>query len=174
MAYFYEESEEKVSTPKDSFWMNHCLDLAKEAKGMGEVPVGAIIVHKDRIVGQAFNRKEIDQNPIAHAELLAIQEASRNLGRWRLSNCTLYVTLEPCIMCTGAIIQSRVERVVYGTPDAKAGAIESVYKVFEDNKLNHKAEVVSGVSKEPSSKILKEFFSELREQKKTSPLETSL
>ncbi len=167
-------------TYNDEFWMDRCLELAKEAANIKEVPVGAIVVHKNQIVGQSFNRKEIDQNPIAHAELLAIQEASRNLARWRLSGCTLYVTLEPCIMCAGAITQARVDRVVYAAKDPKAGAIESLFQVFDSKGLNHTPMLDSGIQQEKASILLKDFFKDRREEnaeKKTSvkrDLEVSL
>ena len=157
------------SKPKsDEFWMEKCLELAKAATSVKEVPVGAIVVYNNRIVGQSFNRKEIDQNPVAHAEVLAISEASRNLGRWRLSGCTLYVTLEPCIMCAGAITQSRVDRVVYAAADPKAGAIESLFQVFDNKGLNHTPMIDSGICAPASSLLLKSFFSERRKENKNT------
>ena len=158
--------KQEVQKRSDEFWIGKCLELAKSAAEINEVPVGAIVVHNNPIVGQAFNRKEIDQNPVAHAELLAIEEASRNLSRWRLSECTLYVTLEPCIMCAGAIVQSRLKRVVYSTADTKAGAIESAFRVFDKNILNHTPLIDSGIGENEASTLLKDFFGELRERNK--------
>lgn len=168
MAFANLENDPKVQAERDNFWLEKCIELASSSANTKDVPIAAIVVQDNRIVGQAFNRKEIDQNPIAHAEVLALQEASRNLNRWRLIDCTLYVSLEPCIMCTGAIVSSRVKRVVYATADSKAGAIESVYKVFEDNKLNHQPEITSGIKQEKASHLLKNFFSKLRDSKKES------
>lgn len=157
----------------DEFWMDKCLELARQAAEVKEVPVGAIVVHDNQIVGQAFNRKEVDQRPTAHAELLALEEAARNLSRWRLNECTLYVTLEPCIMCAGAIYQSRIKRLVYAATDPKAGAIESAYRVFDDGKLNHTPIIDSGIQRVEASKILKDFFGELRETRKQEKAERS-
>jgi tRNA(adenine34) deaminase len=161
---------QKTTHKTDEFWMEKCLELAKQAAQIKEVPVGAIVVYRDRIVGQAFNRKEIDQKPTAHAEVLAIEEAARNLSRWRLSECTLYVTLEPCIMCAGAINQSRIKRLVYATSDPKAGAIESVFKVFDANLLNHSPLIDTGIYQKEASDLLKSFFGDLRDKKKKSPV----
>lgn len=164
---------QETTKNSDDFWMEKCLELAEQAALVKEVPVGALVVHNNQIVGQAFNRKEVDQNPVAHAELLAIEEAARNLSRWRLSECTLYVTLEPCIMCAGAISQARMKRVVYATSDPKAGAVESIYKVFDDSKLNHSPIIDSGIRQVEASRILKNFFGGLRETKKQERAERS-
>lgn len=142
--------------------MNRALILAENAAAIGEVPVGAIVTCDDRVISEAFNLKESTQNPIGHAEVLAIQAAAKAKNNWRLSDCTLYVTLEPCILCVGAITQSRIGRVVYGTPDPKAGAIESVYQIFQDRKLNHFPVVSAGVLQNESSLVLKKFFRKLR------------
>ena len=150
----------------DSDFMQHALDLAKEAGTLGEVPIGAVVVCDGAIVGTGYNRREIDNNPAGHAEFIALMQASRHLGRWRLSDCTVYVTLEPCVMCAGLMHQARVARCVYAAPDPKAGALGTLYKVHEDARLNHSFEVDSGVLEEESAALLKEFFKELRNRPK--------
>ncbi|MCC6278132.1 MAG: nucleoside deaminase [Oligoflexia bacterium] len=148
--------------------MKEALKLAELASQDGEVPVGAILVGSPgegmdpEIISKGFNRRECDHDPMAHAELLALREASKKLKRWRLTGCTLYVTLEPCLMCAGAIVLSRVDRVVYGTPDPKAGAVESLYETLKDRRLNHRPSVTSGVLKDECSVVLKEFFAKKR------------
>ncbi len=151
----------------DIEYMEIALKLARQAYELDEVPVGAIIVKKStgEIVGSGFNRRETDKNPLAHAEISAIKEASERLGGWRLVDCEMFVTLEPCPMCCGAIINSRIERVVFGASDFKSGSAESVVNMFE-LPYNHKPEVVSGVLREECSAILSEFFLQLREKRK--------
>jgi tRNA(adenine34) deaminase len=156
------------SPQTDDYWMAQALEQAREAALLGEVPVGAIVVAGEELVSSAHNRKETRPQATAHAELLAIEEACRILGRWRLSGCTLYVTLEPCLMCVGAIVQARFDRVVYGAVDAKAGAIESVYQVFKDQKLNHHPVSVGGVMQPECAELLSQFFANLRTLKKKS------
>lgn len=143
-------------------WMKKALELARQAAEQGEVPVGAIIINESQLISQAHNRRELDQSPLAHAEILAIGKASESLQSWRLPQCTLYVTLEPCAMCAGAIINSRLKQVVFAASDPKAGAMGSVYNIGSDQKLNHTPDIVSGVRAAESSKLLKDFFSELR------------
>jgi len=152
----------------DEEYMNMALELAESAAAIGEVPVGAVIVHENQVIARQFNRRECNQNPLAHAELLAIEEASQKLGRWRLQGCTLYVTLEPCIMCAGAIINARVDKVVFGAKDPKGGAVNSLYQLLSDPRLNHRPVVVQGVYEETCSHLLSSFFSSLRQQKKES------
>lgn len=149
----------------DLYFMNEALNLARQAAEEGEVPVGAVVVLGDEIVGRGRNRREKNKNALAHAELEAIDEACRKLGGWRLWQCDMYVTLEPCPMCTGAIINSRIKRLVYGASDYKAGSCESVVNLF-DLPYNHKPETVSGFMKEECSQILTDFFKELRNRKK--------
>ena len=154
----------------DIEYMRHALDLAQEAGGHGEVPIGAVVVCAGAIVGTGYNRREMDNDPAGHAEFIALMQASRNLGRWRLSDCTVYVTLEPCIMCAGLMHQARIKRCVFATPDPKAGALGTLYKVHEDERLNHSFEVEPGILEEESSALLKEFFKELRTRgKKKAP-----
>lgn len=145
-------------------FMKEALRLADKAALEGEVPVGAVIVLGDRIVGRGRNRREKDKNALAHAELEAIDEACRTLGGWRLWQCDMYVTLEPCPMCTGAIINSRIKRLVYGASDYKAGSCGSVVNLF-DLPYNHKSEVISGFMQEECSQKLTEFFRKLRKEK---------
>jgi tRNA(adenine34) deaminase len=151
---------------RDISFMQMALDHAKFARERGEVPVGAVVVYDNHPVGQAGNRREQLQSPVAHAEMLALDEAATTLGRWRLFDCDLYVTLEPCIMCVGAILQARISRIVFGCLDAKAGAVISLYRLCEDDRLNHQLPVVGGVLAEESAGLLSRFFSDLREDKR--------
>ena len=147
--------------------MQMALDQARFAGKRGEVPVGAVVVCGNDAVGQAGNRREQLQSPMAHAEMLALDQVARTLGRWRLSDCDLYVTLEPCVMCVGAILQARIRRIVFGCLDAKAGAVISLYRLCEDHRLNHQLPVVGGVLAKESAVLLSGFFSDLREQKRS-------
>lgn len=151
----------------DIIYMKEALKLARLAFEIDEVPVGAVVVKKStgEIIGRGFNKRETDKNPLAHAEMAAIKEASEKLGGWRLIDCEMFVTLEPCPMCCGAIINSRVERIVYGAKDYKSGSAESVIKMF-DLPFNHKPEILSGVLQKECSDIISDFFSMLREKKK--------
>ena len=142
----------------DEFWMRQALSLAEEASRWGEVPVGALVVDGDRLISQGFNLRETLKDPTAHAERVALTLAGKALGSWRLDGLTLYVTLEPCLMCAGAIVQSRIQRVVYGADDPKAGACRSLYRATQDVRLNHRSETVGGVLAEESSVILQRFF----------------
>ncbi|MBX3312427.1 MAG: nucleoside deaminase [Microbacteriaceae bacterium] len=143
--------------------MNQALDEAREARASGEVPVGAVIVDATgRIIARAQNRREREDNPLLHAEVIAIQAAAAVVGSWNLSECTLIVTLEPCVMCAGAILQSRISQVAFGAWDEKAGAAGSVHDLLRDRRLPHKVEVVSGILAEESSDLLHEFFLERR------------
>jgi tRNA(adenine34) deaminase len=142
--------------------MRRSLELAGEAANAEEVPVGAVILRNNVVVGEGYNRRESLNDPTAHAELLAIQEASRTLRSWRLEDCTLYVTLEPCIQCCGAILLARIPRLVYGAEDPKAGAVKSLYSLLEDKRLNHRVGVQGGVLAEECGTILSKFFEGLR------------
>lgn len=144
--------------------MHAALEQAKLAYQIGEVPVGAVVVKDGEIVGTGYNRRETDKNAVAHAELLAIDDACKRLGGWRLWECELYVTLEPCPMCAGAIINSRIKRLIYGASDKKAGSVESVVRMF-DLPYNHKPPYTAGVLEEECSQILKSFFKEMRSRK---------
>ena len=148
----------------NEYFMDQAIALAREAAQEGEVPVGAVVVLGDKIVGTGRNRREKSKNALAHAEIEAINEACRTLGGWRLWQCDMYVTLEPCPMCTGAIINSRIKRLVYGASDNKAGSCGSVVNLFE-LPYNHKPEIVSGVKKDECAGLLSEFFKALRNKK---------
>ena len=149
----------------DEEYMREALSLAEKSFELGEVPVGAVAVWEGKIVGRGMNLRETDKNALRHAEIMAIDEACKNLGGWRLWKCDLYVTLEPCHMCAGAIINSRVKRVIYGASDPKAGSCGSLTNLFE-MPYNHKPEVVSGVLEKECSEILSRFFARLREKRK--------
>lgn len=143
-------------------WMEIALQEASLASAKGEVPVGAVLVRNGEIVAKNHNRRETNNSAIAHAEILVIEEANRVLGAWRLGECVLYVTLEPCLMCAGAIVQARIPLVVYGATDPKAGAVESLYQCLADTRLNHRPEVIAGVMADEASLMLKDFFAKLR------------
>ena len=143
-------------------FMRLALREAQAALAEDEVPVGAVIVHDGRVIGSAHNQREQLRDPTAHAEMLAITQAAEALGTWRLEGCTLYVTLEPCPMCAGAVVQARIPLVVYGAADPKAGAVQSLYQLLCDPRLNHRAQIVSGVMLDECSRILTEFFQSQR------------
>ncbi|MCR4586875.1 MAG: tRNA adenosine(34) deaminase TadA [Lachnospiraceae bacterium] len=147
---------------KDEYYMKQALKLAKKAMDLGEVPIGCVIVYQDRIIGRGYNRRNTDKTALSHAEITAIKKATSFLKDWRLEDCTLYVTLEPCQMCSGAIIQSRVTRVVMGTMNPKAGCAGSVLNMLEMPEFNHQAFVTRGVLEEDCSALLKTFFKQLR------------
>ncbi len=148
----------------DEMHMVLALDQAREAGAIGEVPIGAVVVCDGAVVATGFNRREIDHDPAAHAEFFAIREAAQRLERWRLSDCTVYVTLEPCPMCAGLMHQARVARCVYGAADPKAGALGTLYDLSSDERLNHRFEVTSGILGEECAQLLKEFFGRLRQE----------
>ena len=141
-------------------WMREAIDLAAAAAAAGDVPIGCVVVHEPTgtVIGRGSNRREIERDPLAHAEILAMREAARALGHWRLVDCTLVVTLEPCPMCAGAIVNARVPRLVYGCDDPKAGAVRTLYQLCNDERLNHRVEVESGVLAEECSELLRSFF----------------
>ena len=143
---------------EDDAWMAHALELAREAQGRSEVPVGAVVIHEGRVLGEGHNRTVTDADPTAHAEVVAIRAAAADLGDWRLTDCTLYVTLEPCAMCAGAIVLSRIPRVVFATHDPKAGMGGSLENLLQDSRLNHRCTVRSGVRGQEASELIKAFF----------------
>ena len=147
-------------------YMKEALKQAKKAYALGEVPIGCVIVHEGKIIGRGYNRRNTDKNTLAHAEITAINKASKVIGDWRLEECTLYVTLEPCQMCAGAIVQARVSRVVIGSMNPKAGCAGSILNLLEMEQFNHQVEVTRGVLQEECSQMLSGFFKELREIKK--------
>ena len=146
-------------------YMNEALKEAKKAASMGEVPVGAIIVRNEEIIARGYNRTRTDKDPTAHAEMIAIREAAEVLGGWRLTDCTMYVTLEPCTMCAGAIVWSRIDELVIGAMDPKAGACGSVFNIPQEKALNHYTKIETGIMQEDCSKILSCFFEDLRSRK---------
>ncbi|MEB2294881.1 tRNA adenosine(34) deaminase TadA [Priestia megaterium] len=150
----------------DEKYMRLAMDEALKAKDKLEVPIGAVIVQDDEVVASAYNLRETEQRSVAHAELLAIDEACKKLGTWRLEDATLYVTLEPCPMCAGAIVLSRVKRVVFGAYDPKGGCAGTLLNLLEFEKFNHQAEVVGGMLEEECGSLLTTFFRELRQRKK--------
>ena len=149
----------------DAAFMKAALDEAREAAAAGEAPIGAVVVFEGNIIASGHNCREIHASPSAHAEFLALCEASRRLKRWRLTGCTVYVTLEPCLMCAGLMQQARIDRCVYGASDPKGGALGTLYSIHADERLNHNFEVSAGLCAEESSALLSEFFAGLRSQK---------
>lgn len=146
----------------DEKYMKEALRQAKKAAALGEVPIGCVIVYEDKIIGRGYNRRNTDKSTLSHAEITAIRKASRVIGDWRLEDCTLYVTLEPCQMCSGAIIQARIERVVMGCRNPKAGCGGSVLNILQEPAFNHQAQITEGILEEECSKMLTDFFKELR------------
>ena len=147
---------------KHADYMKIAMELAEEAKKLGDVPVGALIVKDDEIIAKTFNRREADQNATAHAEILAITEACEKLGRWRLNDCTLYVTMEPCPMCSGAIVLARIRTLVYGCSDSIWGGAGSVFNITEHPSLNHQTEVIAGICEKECQKQVQDFFKSRR------------
>ena len=154
--------DQELEPLSDEHWMRQALKLAQQAAEQDEVPVGAIIVHKNKIIASAFNQREQLADPTAHAEMIAITQAASHLNSWRLLECSMFVTLEPCPMCAGAILQSRIPRIVYGAIDPKAGAVVSLFQLLNDPRLNHRCETLSGVLANECGKILTEFFDRKR------------
>ena len=148
-------------------YMREALKLAKKAAKLGEVPIGCVIVHNDTIIAKGYNRRKTDKSTLAHAEIIAIKKASKIMGDWRLEGCTIYVTLEPCQMCAGAILQARMDKVVMGCMNPKAGCAGSILNILENDSFNHKVIIEKGILEEECSLILKEFFKALRQRLKT-------
>lgn len=153
---------------RDIEYMRLALEEARRAPDQGEVPIGAVLVLDDRVLAQVHNFREAWQDPTAHAEIVALREAANQLSTWRLTGTTLYVTMEPCAMCTGAIIQSRVSRLVFGTKDPKAGACGSVFNLPDERRLNHRVQVIGGILEQESQALLQAFFRQLREDVRVS------
>ena len=147
---------------QDEIFMKEALKEAAKARKKDEVPIGAIIVHNNKIIAKGHNLRETKHDALGHAEIIAIRKANKKLKSWRLVDCTIYVTVEPCSMCAGAILQSRIGRIVYGTEDIKGGALGSSYNLFEQKNINHIPKIESGVLKEECSQIIKEFFKKKR------------
>ena len=151
-----------MSDSNDLYYMKRALVLAQSAAQMGEVPVGAVIVYQNEIIAEAHNERETSFSSIGHAEILAIQQANRVLKSWRLTQCTMYVTLEPCTMCSGALVQARLQRLVFGATDKKAGAVTSLYQITDDPRLNHSVGLTRGVLESECGQVLKDFFAARR------------
>lgn len=151
---------------QDEKYMKEAIKQAKKAYKIGEVPIGCVIVYQDKIIGRGYNRRTIDKNTIAHAEMMAIKKASKKMDDWRLEDCTMYVTLEPCQMCSGAIVQSRMKKVVIGCMNPKAGCAGSILNLLQMEEFNHQVELEIGVLQEECSDLMKQFFKELREKKR--------
>ena len=150
----------------DTYYMGYALEQAYRAAHLDEVPIGAVVVYHDEIIAQAYNRREIDCDPAGHAEFIALRQASRVLNAWRLTGCTVYVTLEPCLMCAGLMYQARIDRCVFGASDAKAGALGSLYAIHRDERLNHSFDVRAGVRADECGDVLKAFFRNKRQRNK--------
>ena len=155
-------SPEESKTKEDEQFMRVAIEAAKIAEENGDVPIGAVIVYKNQIIGKAYNQREQLADPTAHAEIIALTQAAAALENWHLNGCTMYVTLEPCPMCAGALVLSRMDRLVYGCDDPKAGACGSLYNIVTDGRLNHRLEVTSGVLQEQCREQLQEFFAQRR------------
>lgn len=151
---------------KDHYYMGLAIEEAQKAAARGEVPIGAVVVQGERVIARAHNLRETTQNAVTHAELLAIQQACEALGNWRLEDTKLYVTLEPCPMCAGAILQSRIPHVVYGARDIKAGCVDSLYRLLNDERFNHQCEVTENVMADECGGLLTQFFRDLRKRNK--------
>ena len=154
------------NTSSDEKYMREAIRQAKKADALGEVPIGCVIVHEGKIIGRGYNRRNTDKNTLSHAEITAIRKASRVIGDWRLEECTLYVTLEPCQMCAGAIVQARIPKVVMACMNPKAGCAGSILNILDMPQFNHQVEAVRGVLEEECSQMLKTFFKELRVRNK--------
>ena len=160
------EKGQRKMTDTDVKYMKEAIRQAKKAYAIGEVPIGCVIVRDGKIISRGYNRRTIDKNTLAHAELAAIKKASKKLDDWRLEGCTMYVTLEPCQMCAGALVQSRIDRVVVGCMNPKAGCAGSILNLLQMPEFNHQVELETGVLEEECSQMMKSFFRELRETKK--------
>ena len=158
--------KENQNIELDQRFMRKAIDAAAIAEENGDVPIGAVIVHKNQIIAKAYNQREQLADPTAHAEIIALTQAAAFLESWRLHDCTIYVTLEPCPMCAGALVLARIDRLVYGCDDPKTGACKSLYNIVQDDRLNHRLEVTSEVLADECSSILSEFFSKKRSKTK--------
>ena len=162
-------AEEKNRT--DEKYMREALKQAKRAYLLGEVPIGCVIVYQDKIIGRGYNKRNTNKTTLAHAEITAINRASKKMGDWRLEDCTIYITLEPCQMCSGAIVQARIKRAVIGTMNPKAGCAGSILNILQMKEFNHQVEITTGILEEECTAILQRFFKELRIRNKLEKLE---
>ncbi len=158
--------EENKAAKRDEKYMKMALKEAKKAADLNEVPIGCVIVRDDKVIAKAYNKRNSDKNVLSHAELLAIKQACKKTGDWRLEDCTMYITLEPCQMCSGAMVQARIQRAVIGAMNAKAGCAGSVLNILQMQEFNHQVDVTRGVLEAECSEMLSKFFADLREQKK--------
>ena len=163
----------RIPVTEDEKYMKEAMKQARKAYKLGEVPIGCVIVHEGKIIGRGYNRRNTDKNTLAHAEITAINRASKVIGDWRLEDCTLYVTLEPCQMCAGAIVQARIPRVVIGSMNPKAGCAGSILNILQIPTFNHQCEITKGVCEEECSEMLTTFFKELRKNKKKNTTATT-
>ena len=161
-----------MNAKSDEYYMKKAMALARKGEALGEVPIGCVIVYEGKIIGRGYNRRKTDHNTLSHAELIAIKKANRFMGDWRLEDCTLYVTLEPCQMCAGAIVQSRIPRVVMACKNPKAGCAGSILDLFHEPRFNHQVEVTQGVLEQECSEMLSGFFRALRLRLKTEKEES--
>ncbi len=162
----------KLTVKDDEYYMRKAMELAGKAELLGEVPIGCVIVHDGKIIGRGYNRRKTDHSTLSHAELIAIKKANKVIGDWRLEECTLYVTLEPCQMCAGAIVQARIPKVVMGCKNPKAGCAGSILDLLHEPRFNHQVEVLEGVLEEECSSMLSSFFRALRLRLKTENADT--
>ncbi|TCL00058.1 tRNA(adenine34) deaminase [Natranaerovirga hydrolytica] len=151
---------------KDYLYMKEAIIQAKKAYAINEVPIGCVIVYEDKIIGRGYNRRNTDKSTLAHAEILAIKEASNYLEDWRLDGCKMYVTLEPCPMCAGAIVQGRLSKIIIGAKNLKSGSAGSIVNILQVDQFNHQVEIISGIMEQECAALLKQFFSELRNKEK--------
>ena len=161
-----EIKQEPSVSPEDMRYMKEAIRQAKKAAALGDVPIGCVIVYQDKIIGRGYNRRMADKTVLAHAEILAMKKACKKMGDWRLEDCTMYVTLEPCPMCAGAIVQARIPRVVIGCMNPKAGCAGSILNLLDMKEFNHQVELPTGVLEEQCSGMMKQFFKELRQKQK--------
>ena len=164
-----EPFSDSIAKPSvDEQYMRIAIDQARIADENGDVPIGAVIVHNSQIIAKAYNQREQLQDPTAHAEIIALTQAAAALENWHLNDCTMYVTLEPCCMCAGALVLARIDRLVYGCDDPKTGAVKSLYNIVQDTRLNHRVEVTNGVLADECSALLQDFFARRRGESKNS------
>ena len=156
----------QLSSESDEGYMRAAIEAAKVALDSGDVPIGAVIVYEDKIIAKAYNQRQQLKDPTAHAEIIALTQAAAVLDSWRLNGCTIYVTLEPCCMCAGALVLARIDRLVYGCDDPKTGAVKSLYNIVQDERLNHRIEVTSGILVDDCSDLLRQFFVKRRIENK--------
>ena len=166
-------TDDSTFSRDDKKYMRAALKQAEKALALGEVPIGAVIVSDGRIIGRGYNRRNTDHTTLAHAEITAIRKANKKVGDWRLEGCTLYVTLEPCQMCAGALVQSRIDRVVIGAPSFKSGCAGTLLNILQNNEFNHQIFVESGLMREECTQILQTFFKDLRRRNKLRKLQAS-